>query len=66
MRFSVGDDGSGFVVESGADSFGLTNMTDRIGAVDGTLAVRSSPGAGTTVEGRIPLVSAGLVLDPVR
>jgi signal transduction histidine kinase len=58
VRFSVVDDGSGFVVESGAGSFGLTNMTDRIGAVDGSLVVRSSPGAGTRVEGRIPLASA--------
>jgi signal transduction histidine kinase len=66
VRFSVVDDGSGFVVEDGGGSFGLTNMTDRIGAVDGSLAVRSSPGAGTTVEGRIPLASARLVLDTVR
>jgi signal transduction histidine kinase len=28
-------------------------MSDRIGAVGGTLAVRSAPGEGTTVEGRI-------------
>jgi signal transduction histidine kinase len=63
VRFSVVDDGSGFVMDRGADHVGLTNMTDRIGAVGGMLAVRSSPGEGTRVEGQIPLVSAGLVHD---
>jgi signal transduction histidine kinase len=60
VRFSVDDDGSGFVMERGGGNFGLTNMTDRIGAVGGSLSVRSGPGAGTSVEGRIPIESASL------
>ena len=36
------------VVAKGA---GLTNMHDRLGALGGTLCVRSAPGAGTIVEG---------------
>jgi len=55
------DNGSGFLMAFGGAKVGLTNMTDRIGAVGGSLAVRSSPRAGTQVEGRIPLASAVLV-----
>jgi signal transduction histidine kinase len=54
VRFSVADDGSGFVTDNGGGDFGLTNMSDRIGAVGGSLTVRSSPGAGTKVEGQVP------------
>ena len=38
---------------------GYTNMTDRMAAVGGTLAVDSTPGRGTTVRGALPV--AGLV-----
>jgi signal transduction histidine kinase len=66
VHFSVEDDGSGFAMDFGSGDVGLTNMTDRIGAVGGSLAVRSSPGAGTKVEGRIPLAAARLPQsDPV-
>jgi signal transduction histidine kinase len=66
LHFSVVDDGIGFVLDPDSGNIGLTNMTDRIGAVGGSLAVRSSPGAGTEVEGRIPLATARLpVSDPV-
>jgi signal transduction histidine kinase len=58
VHFSVVDDGSGFAVDDGGGDVGLTNMTDRIGAVGGSLSVSSSPGAGTKVEGRIPLTAA--------
>jgi signal transduction histidine kinase len=30
-------------------------MADRVAALDGTLEVRSAPGAGTAVVGRIPV-----------
>jgi signal transduction histidine kinase len=54
VRFSVSDDGVGFVPRRPAtQGAGLTNMTDRIGAVGGTLAVRSAPGEGTTVQGAV-------------
>jgi signal transduction histidine kinase len=31
-------------------------MSDRVGAIGGSVEVRSAPGAGTTVSGRIPVV----------
>jgi signal transduction histidine kinase len=55
LVFEVRDDGVGFdrsVVAAGA---GLTNMQDRLAALGGEIAVRSAPGAGTVVSGRIPL-----------
>jgi signal transduction histidine kinase len=33
---------------------GLQNIADRLAALGGTLDVRSAPGEGTTVAGRIP------------
>jgi signal transduction histidine kinase len=58
VRFSVSDDGAGFVPGRRVRNGGLTNMGDRIGAVGGSMAVRSEPGAGTTVEGRVPFDAA--------
>ena len=54
LTFEVTDDGRGFepeLVHPG--SYGLTGMRDRLSTVDGRLTVRSSPGAGTTVAGRV-------------
>jgi signal transduction histidine kinase len=51
--FSVVDDGVGFVPNPGRDDVGLTNMADRIGAVGGSLVIRSEPGEGATVQGRV-------------
>ncbi len=55
LSFSVTDDGDGFDPESTPMGAGLTNMTDRIDALGGTLSVRSAPGAGTTISGRLPM-----------
>ena len=56
VRFSVSDDGVGFVpCRPAGQGAGLTNMTDRIGAVGGTLAVRSALGEGTTVLGAVTI-----------
>jgi len=33
---------------------GLRNMADRLAALGGELDVRSAPGSGTTVTGRLP------------
>jgi signal transduction histidine kinase len=53
LRFSVRDDGAGF---GGAEAqgAGFVNMADRLGAIGGTIAVASAPGAGTTVSGTLP------------
>jgi signal transduction histidine kinase len=55
LYFRVADTGVGFAIRHRRGGTGLTNMTDRIGAVGGSIAIRSAPGRGTTVEGRIPL-----------
>ena len=54
LRFSIADDGRGFDPGSARSTHGLTGMRDRIRAAGGELTVRSTPGAGTTVEGVFP------------
>jgi signal transduction histidine kinase len=55
LRFEVIDDGIGFDPSSRRRGAGLTNIEDRLGALGGRLAVRSSQGAGTTIAGVVPL-----------
>jgi len=50
----VTDDGAGFDPHSRGYGTGLQGMADRLQAHGGTLDVRSAPGAGTTVTGRLP------------
>jgi signal transduction histidine kinase len=67
VRFSVSDDGVGFVPRRpAAKGAGLTNMTDRIGAVGGMLAVRSTPGEGTTVAGVVTIEASDRIGDGVN
>lgn len=66
VHFSVSDDGVGFDGQVRTNGAGLTNMADRMGAVDGTVSVRSAPAEGTTVEGRVAVEArAGRVPDVV-
>jgi signal transduction histidine kinase len=58
LRFSIADDGRGFTVRRDHAGVGLTSMSDRIAAVGGEVTVRSKPGLGTTVEGRVALDAA--------
>jgi signal transduction histidine kinase len=59
LMFSVEDDGSGFAPSSAAPKgHGFVNMADRLGAMGGTVDVRSAPGLGTTITGILPLASA--------
>ena len=55
LRFTVRDEGPGFVTAGEGAGRGLRNLTTRVSAVGGTVAVRSAPGAGTAVEGVVPL-----------
>jgi signal transduction histidine kinase len=55
LRFEVRDDGVGFDPRASALGSGLQGMADRLGAQGGTVDVISSPGAGTTVRGSIPI-----------
>jgi signal transduction histidine kinase len=55
LHFAVQDDGAGFDAASTRRGSGTQNMADRVEALDGSLTIDSAPGAGTRVEGRIPL-----------
>ncbi|MDP9302056.1 MAG: sensor histidine kinase, partial [Actinomycetota bacterium] len=55
LTFSVRDDGRGFEPDATSYGTGLQGMVDRLDAIGGSLGVESSPGAGTTVTGRVPL-----------
>jgi signal transduction histidine kinase len=54
LQFEVRDDGEGFDTSDGLTGQGLSNMRDRLAAVGGRLAVRSTPGHGTVVSGTVP------------
>ncbi len=54
LEVEVTDDGAGFDPASKAHGTGLQGMADRLHAHGGSLDVRSSPGAGTTILGRLP------------
>ncbi len=54
LRFEVADDGPGFDAEAARGGHGFTNMSDRLGAIGGTVEWRSAPGEGTRIAGEIP------------
>ncbi len=55
LTFEVRDDGRGFDPGSTGYGTGLRGIADRLDAIGGSLSVRSAPGEGTTVAGRIPV-----------
>ena len=55
LVFEVADDGRGFDSTRGGGGAGLANMTDRLGAIGGTLRIESAPGRGARIAGTIPL-----------
>jgi signal transduction histidine kinase len=57
LHFAVEDDGAGFDPAATPRGSGLQNMADRAEALGGTLEVTSAPGAGTQVNGRLPLAA---------
>ena len=54
LAFSVTDDGRGFDKARTPYGMGLQNMSDRLAALGGSFDVRTAPGHGTTVLGRVP------------
>ena len=58
LRAEVRDGGPGFDPTAAPRGSGLTNMADRMAAVDGTLTIDSAPGAGTRVIARAPLIAS--------
>jgi signal transduction histidine kinase len=55
VAFEVRDDGVGFDTASAPRGTGLQGMADRVEAIGGRLRIRSTPGAGTSVAGRVPV-----------
>jgi signal transduction histidine kinase len=58
LMFAVSDEGPGFELATVGAGSGLQNMADRMAALGGELEVRSAPGRGTTVTGRVPAQAA--------
>ena len=55
IALTIVDDGVGFDVEAvWGRGLGLVSMHERVEALGGTLEIRSSPGAGTRLEVRVP------------
>jgi len=54
LRFEVSDDGTGFDADHLTYGTGLQGIADRLAALDGSIEIRSAPGAGTTLIGRLP------------
>jgi signal transduction histidine kinase len=59
LVFAVRDDGVGFDPMTVKRGTGLQGMTDRVDAIGGSLDIKSGPGRGTTVEGRVPVGDRG-------
>ncbi len=55
LTFAVSDDGVGFHVGDADGGTGLQGMADRLDAIGGSLEIRSNPGEGTTILGRVPV-----------
>ena len=55
LAFEVVDDGAGFDPGAGRRGAGFVNMSDRLGALGGTVRIDSAPGRGTRVAGTVPL-----------
>ena len=57
LAWTVADDGCGFDVATMRRGAGLTNMSDRLDALGGSVSITSSS-RGTTLQGQIPLRAA--------
>jgi len=55
LEFTVADDGVGFDAATTTTGTGLQGMADRLAAAGGSLSIRSAPGTGTTINGRLPV-----------
>lgn len=62
LRFEIRDDGDGFDPAETPFGAGLTTVSDRLAALDGSVAVESTPGSGVSVRGWIPLVATAAVV----
>ncbi len=56
LLFSVTDDGPGFDTARARGGHGFVNMSDRLGAIGGTVRWESRPGHGSTISGSVPII----------
>jgi signal transduction histidine kinase len=56
LLFLVSDDGPGFDPATARRGHGFMNMSDRLGAIGGTVRWESVPGHGARIRGSVPLV----------
>ncbi len=56
LLFTVTDNGPGYDAERAQKGHGYVNMSDRLGAIGGTVRWESEPGHGSTVRGSVPLL----------
>jgi signal transduction histidine kinase len=56
LLFTVSDDGPGYDAGKAQKGHGFVNMTDRLGAIGGTVRWESEIGKGSQVRGSVPLV----------
>jgi signal transduction histidine kinase len=58
LAFDVVDDGNGFDPSIVRRGVGLRSLEERLEALGGALEIRSSPGRGTTIAGRVALTAS--------
>jgi signal transduction histidine kinase len=55
LSFEIVDTGRGFDTAQTRSGLGLRSLTERMSSIGGTLTVRSAPGRGTIVGGKVPV-----------
>jgi signal transduction histidine kinase len=65
LTFTVADDGVGFDTAKTSFGTGLMGIRDRLEALGGTVEVRSRPGSGTNLSGRLPVPGPVPIAEPV-
>jgi signal transduction histidine kinase len=63
LSFEIVDDGHGFDASVMSYGTGLQGVADRVAALGGSFHVRSAPGAGTTIQGALPVDAPKLAAD---
>jgi signal transduction histidine kinase len=68
IHLTVIDPGTGFdqTEALGSRGLGLISMRERLQLVNGSLAIQSAPGHGTTIQARVPFRSDAELSEPQR
>jgi signal transduction histidine kinase len=62
VAFVVTDDGAGFDPDATGYGTGLQGIADRLAALDGRIDIVSSPGAGTSLQGQLPITHGPMLV----